>query len=211
MIDYTVKTKQLDSHPDLEKIVLKHANNIFQRPVLAAQQKIFDEINQKVIASNKPIILDSCCGTGMSTAILTERFPDHLVIGVDKSAYRLRKGDRSLLVRADVYDFWRLALQAKWNITHHFIFYPNPWPKPSHLKRRFYGHPILPVLLQLSPYLEVRSNWKLYLQEFEMAAKLIMPKCKVELLNYKATVPVSLFEKKYFENEQDVFLLALQH
>ena len=55
MIDYTVKTKQLDSHPDLEKIVLKHANNIFQRPVLAAQQKIFDEINQKVIASNKPI------------------------------------------------------------------------------------------------------------------------------------------------------------
>ena len=34
-----------------------------------------------------------------------------------------------LLVRAELTDFWRCSLEAKWNVSRHYILYPNPYPK----------------------------------------------------------------------------------
>ena len=73
------------------------------------------------------------------------------------------------LVRAELVDFWRLILTrfTSWNITHHFMLYPNPYPKKSRYKSRWYAHPSFPLLLQLdSNEFTIRSNWKGYLEEF---------------------------------------------
>eukprot|EP00544_Gedaniella_sp_CCMP2646_P014654 CAMPEP_0202500642 /NCGR_PEP_ID=MMETSP1361-20130828/33749_1 /ASSEMBLY_ACC=CAM_ASM_000849 /TAXON_ID=210615 /ORGANISM="Staurosira complex sp., Strain CCMP2646" /LENGTH=194 /DNA_ID=CAMNT_0049133155 /DNA_START=477 /DNA_END=1061 /DNA_ORIENTATION=- len=73
------------------------------------------------------------------------------------------------LVRAELVDFWRLTLQDSrdWNITHHFMLYPNPYPKKSRFKSRWYAHPSFPLLLQLdSNEFTIRSNWEGYLKEF---------------------------------------------
>lgn len=148
-----------------------------------------------------PVILDSGCGTGESTQHLARRFPDYPVIGIDKSAIRLDKAGRAFdtaqsrgteaqtniarqnapknifYVRAELIDFWRLALDkvtsGQWVIPYHALYYPNPWPKQSEAGRRFHLHPIFPTLLQLAHETELRTNWEIYAREFELAVGVV--------------------------------------
>lgn len=76
--------------------------------------------------------------------------------------------DNVLLVRAELVDFWRLIiLEEEWNIAHHYLLYPNPYPKKARYKHRWYAHSSFPLLLQLgAEQLTIRSNWKGYVKEF---------------------------------------------
>jgi len=124
------------------------------------------------------VILDSGCGTGASTRLLAKAFPDLPVIGVDRSAHRLSKRDQppipgnALLLRAELVDFWMLTCtQPSWVVERHFILYPNPYPKARHHKRRFPGHPVFPWLAALGGEVVVRSNWRVYCNEFATAVR----------------------------------------
>lgn len=92
-----------------------------------------------------------------------------------------------LLLRADLIDFWHQCyFSSSWKnivqIHKHYVLYPNPYPKKSRLKNRFYAHPAFPLLM-LSTMSEdglyhtndtqliIRSNWKGYLEEFALAVK----------------------------------------
>ena len=136
------------------------------------------------------VILDSGCGTGESTIHIARRFPDIPVIGIDKSCARLNKagnpsqtaGDdvppNAFWIRAELLDFWRLALDrvktGKWTIPYHAVYYPNPWPKQSEATRRFHMHPIFPTLLALSRKTELRTNWEIYAREFAEATRIVL-------------------------------------
>ena len=153
----SITTNQQGLHEKLDEIVTKHLTAEFKKPIAAHTQSAFDEVNARVQAFNGPIILDSCCGVGESTANLAKRHPDALVIGIDKSAHRLDKHDveykqteqgQYILVQADLNDFWRLALEADWQPTHHYLLYPNPWPKAKHLQRRWHGAAIFPFIVK---------------------------------------------------------------
>jgi tRNA G46 methylase TrmB len=172
------------------------------------------------------VILDSGCGTGKSSIILGEMYPNCIVIGVDQSIARLSRNksykqsddseetdsinqinvhthdqgnnssiqnknqnDNVLLLRAELSDFWTCCLsslqwQASASIYKHYVLYPNPYPKKSRLKSRFYAHPAFPLLMMTimmdddassdglpteEDKLVVRSNWKGYLNEFKSA------------------------------------------
>ena len=53
--------------------------------------EVFERLQESgVLGGNRPVILDSGCGTGASTRKLANMHPQHLVIGVDRSAVRLR-------------------------------------------------------------------------------------------------------------------------
>ncbi|KAL3760177.1 hypothetical protein ACHAWU_001687 [Discostella pseudostelligera] len=109
------------------------------------------------------VILDSGCGTGKSSHILGERYPDCVVVGIDQSLARLNrnnayryetngKNSNVLLLRADVTDFWKLCLAStQWHhhavIVQHYLLYPNPYPKKSRLMNRFYAHPAFPLMM----------------------------------------------------------------
>jgi tRNA G46 methylase TrmB len=83
-----------------------------------------------------------------------------------------RASDNVILVRAELSDFWRLcSMEEEWNICRHYLLYPNPYPKKSRLKSRWYAHPAFPILLQLGGCIVVRSNWKGYLEEFATCAE----------------------------------------
>ena len=144
-------------------------------------------------------MLDSYCGTGYSTARLAERYPDHLVVGVDKSAQRLARhvssGGDYLLLRAECEPFWLQMVAAGLAVEHHYLLYPNPWPKSVQLKRRVHGHPAFPLLLALGGSLELRSNWQLYVEEFGLAVQLAGGRGWVNQLAQGASL--TLFEKKY--------------
>jgi len=217
--DYTILTNQTGVHDNLVRTVERHRNSPYQRPISAQQQAIFAEVNTLVQAVERPIILDCGCGTGLSTQLLSEKHPDHWVIGIDKSIHRLARNrsdtnnihqeNNAIWVRADLVGFIRLASQTNWPITKQYHLYPNPWPKSMHLKRRWYGHPIFPVLMQLSDSIEIRSNWRLYCEEWLLAAK--------QLGNWQGAIklipdnkqPLTLFERKYFLAKQKVYQLLL--
>ena len=137
----------------------------------------------------RAVILDSGCGTGESTIHIARRFPGIPVIGIDKSCARLNKAGNpsqtagedvpanAFWIRAELLDFWRLALDyvkaGKWTIPYHAVYYPNPWPKQSEATRRFHMHPIFPTLLALGETIELRTNWEIYAREFAEAARIV--------------------------------------
>ena len=91
--------------------------------------------------------------------------------------------------------FWRLAVRHGWRTEHHFLFYPNPWPKPAHLTRRWHAHPAFPWLLALGGTLEMRCNWDIFAQEFSASLALCGVDAQVDRIGEGEAV--SPFEDKY--------------
>lgn len=205
----TVSGQQEPLHPNLQATVCKHLSHPFQRPLQPYNQDAVARLMSYRESQGAPaLILDSGCGIGESTRHLSEQFPDHLVVGIDQSLNRLRKSGADdgvlmegnlCLLRADVVDCWRLLQDAAITIARHFILYPNPWPKKKHLQRRWHGHPVFSDMIRLSPQLELRSNWKTYVDEFAVALETALPeRCKVvtETLQPESQF-LTPFEKKY--------------
>lgn len=200
-----VHSSQAGVHPRLDRVVARHRDANWRAPLHPPTVRAFEALRAVVEGDGRPLILDSGCGTGASTRELARAFPGSLVIGVDKSAARLgrigaerfphREGNAAWL-RADLATFWRLALADGWRLQRHYLLYPNPWPKPSQLQRRWHGHPVFPALLALGGRLELRSNWALYAQEFARAAAALTGR-PVASRPLQAGGPVSPFERKY--------------
>ncbi|RMH73693.1 MAG: SAM-dependent methyltransferase [Gemmatimonadetes bacterium] len=209
----TITTNQRGIHDALEKQVQRHLKHPFQRPVSAYQQRIFEEVDQVRGEHPQPLILDSGCGVGESTRWLADQFPDHWVLGIDKSAHRLAKGKTSganfRIVRADLIDFWLQAAAAGWEVKRHYLLYPNPYPKATHLKRRWHGHPIFTSLIQLGEYVEVRSNWRIYVEEFQYAYQRATG-ITGQINLFVPRPPVTPFERKYHRSGQSLYQLIIR-
>lgn len=208
-----VTSNQPGPHPRLEETVRKHLGSTFQRPLPDYSRRAFDAHFAAIDNFRGPLVFDSFCGVGESTRQLAATLPEALVVGIDKSAHRLgRHGhyradgdpgnspnnnpDNYLLVRADTDDFWRQALAAGWRLQQHWLLYPNPWPKAAQLQRRCHGSPLFPTLLALGGALELRSNWRLYLDECHCALAIAgrSPEAVREL---PPGPPLTPFERKY--------------
>lgn len=180
------------------------------------------------------VILDSGCGTGESTIHIARRFPNNPVIGIDKSFARLNKAGNpvqtagedvprnAFWIRAELLDFWRLALDrvksGEWTIPYHAVYYPNPWPKQSEATRRFHMHPIFPTLLALGGVTELRTNWEIYAREFAEATKIVLSECaEAEMTNkqitcesFEPSAPETAFERKYKEARQKLWRVTVK-
>lgn len=172
-----VASAQTGPHPHLDEIVLRHLGAPWRRPLAAHALEALARLEAFVGAG--PWWLDAGCGTGESTARLALSAPGSIrVVGVDKSAARLARGPefvpggRILLLRTDVADLWRLLAQRGLQPQRHFVLYPNPWPKAAHVRRRWQGHPVWPDLMRVGGVLELRTNWRIYAEEWVRAATL---------------------------------------
>jgi tRNA (guanine-N7-)-methyltransferase len=226
---YTIDCPPTDPET-LNTVVTKHVMSLdrylSKKPIAGHTRAAFDQLQQQnpdllVQSRDSKLILDSGCGTGRSSLVLGELYPESFVIGVDRSMVRLRKNpkvrrtrnrnppapeiisddsedenddsddddqedkdsqnilvqqvaDNVWLVRAELVDFWHCLLEYDCRVQHHYMLYPNPYPKSSRLKQRWYAHPSFPLLLHLSGHrLTVRSNWQQYLQEFALAVEVV--------------------------------------
>ena len=122
-------------------------------------------------------------------------------------SFPCREGN-ALWLRAELTSFWRLARRAGWRLERHYLLYPNPWPKPAQLQRRWHGHPVFPDLLGLGGKLEMRSNWSVYAEEFAAAAALALGK-PVLPLSLGATEITTPFERKYRASGHPLYSVAV--
>jgi tRNA (guanine-N7-)-methyltransferase len=211
-----IDSHQNGIHKNLQKIVEKHQTTHFSKPIAAHTLAAFNAVSLSLSCEPcKSLILDSGCGTAMSTRLLAEQYSDAWVIGVDRSIKRLSKQyetplpSNAWLVQADLIDFWRLALQAGWQLKRHMLLYPNPYPKSVHLKRRFHAHPVFRDLLALGGIIELRTNWGVYAEEFCFSANLMGKECqRIEVI--QDTTPLTLFEKKYQESKQRLYRVIVE-
>ena len=174
-----IQSPQSAPHPRLREMVHKHLLMRFRRDPSAAGRMAFEAIAAHL---REPFVLDAGCGTGASTLALAWQFPHHRVIGVDKSAARLAVGKRMLarddaprnaiLLHCELVDFWQLSAAADLRCAHQFLLYPNPWPKAEHLKRRWHAHAVFADILKLGGVLELRTNWRIYADEFAQALQI---------------------------------------
>jgi tRNA G46 methylase TrmB len=195
-------------HEHLAKTIKKHLLSAWQEPIPEHTRIAADKIVNLARKHSGPLILDSFCGTGMSTTKLAERFPDALVIGIDKSQDRLAKHVSAEvanyhLIRASCEHTWALLAKAEIRCSQHYLLYPNPWPKKSHLKRRIHGHPAFPLLRALGGNVVLRSNWLTYVEEFEAGMHLLGYRSRIT--EVRATNPLTLFERKYGTNNENLW------
>ena len=215
-------------HEKLDDVVKKHLSHAFQKPYQAHTQEAFAQMDALVktfLMANPTgeVILDACCGVGQSTRILAKQNPQALVIGVDKSDHRINRNvegfdvddgftaDNYHLVRADLNDFYRLVKASHWPISKHYILYPNPWPKSKHLQRRWHGSAVFPQMTSIGTQIILRSNWYIYLAEFQQAAALVNLHGEMTVVPVvDAAAAITPFEAKFQASGQECWQLTLK-
>ncbi len=207
-----ITTNQQGVHEKLDALVGRYQKASHQRPISAHTQAAFEQTAAWLDGFDGDIILDSCCGVGESTARLAKRYPQCRVVGIDKSQARLDKHesyasacDNYRVIRADVNDFWRLAVQANWRVQKHYLLYPNPYPKASQVQKRWHGSAAMKPLMALGSEIEVRSNWLVYLLEFAQAAKHYG--CISDIREVHVDDAFTPFERKYAASGQTCWQL----
>lgn len=207
----SITSNQLGPHEKVPELVIRHLANHSQKPFNQHTVDAFEAVKmwrlQQDPESQKPLIFDSCCGVGESTSHIAKQFPDSLVVGIDKSELRTNKhvhysekAPNYLIVRADVNDFWRLAGAENWQLSHHFLLYPNPYPKSSQVQRRWHACAAFKDIIMLGGVIEVRSNWDIYIQEFAVALDTAGKSSTVS--PYHSDEAQTPFERKYWASGQ---------
>ncbi len=206
-------SSQRGVHPRLAETVRRHRVASWEAPIHAGSQDAFETFLDWR-RSDRPLVLDAGCGTAASTAILAWRHPAAQVVGVDRSAHRLGRAPRppaanELRLRARLEDVWRLLLEAGERPVRQYLLYPNPWPKPAHLKRRWHAHPVWPAVIALGGTLTLRTNWAIYAEECRCALALhglgVPP-----VVSFSTDAALTPFERKYSRSGHALYDLTLR-
>ena len=122
-------TNQIDSEINADIIIVDDSNPLEQQS--SSSRVLLD--NQQIISEDDTLAGD-----------------DEELGGENEGAISLHLNSNAILIRAELSDFFTLvAFQSDWIVHSHYLLYPNPYPKGKHLKRRWHGHPIFPVMLAL--------------------------------------------------------------
>ena len=209
-----VASNQNGNHPRLAEVVRRHLTTENLEPLRESTVRTFAEIAPTLKRSR--LLIDSGCGVGLSSILLAQKHPNHIVLGIDKSLKRLGTGrtfkndvilnNNLVLLRADCTHIWKLLLLNQILPEKHYVLYPNPWPKSCHLKRRWHGHPSFSNLLKLGGELELRSNWKTYVDEFAKALKTAGMDSHISLIRTEQTISTA-FERKYLLSGHTLYRL----
>jgi len=217
-----ITSSQTGIHEQLATLLARHVATPFRKPVADYNCSAFERsIAAWRAAGAPPLILDTGCGVGLSSYHLAVQFPDHFVIGIDQSEDRLGRnthwnGPEPLnlcFVRADLVDYWRLLLEAGIFPARQYLLYPNPWPKIGHVARRWQGHAVFPTIVALGGYIECRSNWQIYIEEFAAALNQVA-QGKLDRVAaseaYATDAPITPFERKYLASGHSLWRCRVQ-
>jgi tRNA G46 methylase TrmB len=216
-----VISNQVGVHENILPLIERYSMTEFKKPYSEESIKSFQQIKEWILLKgNKSLILDMGCGVGESSFHLGKKYPDCLVVGIDKSLDRLERNNsfkkelpvNILLVRGDLIDLWRMFFENKsdFKIKKQYILYPNPYPKKKHLKLRWYGQPVFSSIMNLSCPIELRSNWSQYLEDFLYASKVFYPNLDGKVEQFIPEICVTPFERKFLNSSQSLYRLVIK-
>lgn len=103
------------------------------------------------VSQEQPVEVDLGCGMGRFLIARASRFPDIRYLGVERESARLARIDlagRRLnlenlrIIRADALDIVERLLPDG-SVSHMYVFFPDPWPKRRHWRRRILSPALL--------------------------------------------------------------------
>lgn len=98
--------------------------------------------------------VDLGCGKGRFLLAQAAAYPQTAFLGLDRQTSRLAKVERKAQ-RAGLTNIRLLYSEAAYAVTHllparsvavYYLFFPDPWPKRRHQRRRLFGPPFLDAL-----------------------------------------------------------------
>ncbi len=205
-----VESNQTGVHEDLMTVLNRFKENQYKKPYAIHTVEVYRETYKGDLLDYSPVILDLGCGTAKSTLHLADMFKESMVLGIDKSEVRLSKSDTQIkntkTLHCDLVDFIRLMKNEGRKSDLTCLFYPNPWPKKEHLKRRIHAHPFFKDLVDVSKEFVMRTNWKTLAEETKISyeyysgKELYLSEVDVEVGN-----EMTAFEKKYSHSDQCLY------
>lgn len=103
---------------------------------------------------SKPLDVDVGCGKGRLLLALAAKSPERNFLGIDRQLKRLRIIDRRIS-RRNITNTKILRIENSYGIKYllpeksvstFYIFFPDPWPKKRHHKRRMFNEEFLQTL-----------------------------------------------------------------
>lgn len=210
-----VTSQQVSISDKLEALTQRYRSCEHKKPLSEHSLLTFAAINDWLGQYDGDVILDACCGVGESTSRLASLYPEARVVGIDKSDARLAKHthyatnrDNYKVFRADIQDVLVLMMRANWRVSAQFWWYPNPYPNKHQVQKRWHASPTMPLIMGLGGNVEVRSNWRLYLDEFAWVAQQYGRKTNIREI--VSEPPVTPFERKYRASGQSCWRLCVE-
>ena len=128
---------------------------------------------KELFGSDKPVIIEIGFGMGKATAIIAENNPDINYLGVEVhrpgigrllGEIRRKNLQNLFIIEHDALEVLEQMIPDN-SVAGYHIFFPDPWPKKKHHKRRLIQRPHTDLLVKkLAPggYLYMVTDWEPY-------------------------------------------------
>ena len=169
------------------------------------------------------LALDIGFGAGETTAYLSRAKPNMSIIGAEVylsgigsllSKIRDENLQNIKILNSDVVAFLENNDAYFFDLV--LMFYPDPWPKRKHHKRRLFKDDFLKLLnkkVKKEGIFYFKTDWQHYFDEvmkIELDSKTWQVIKKKELEDYLIKLPQTSFELKAMESKREVFELILK-
>ncbi|NLK46362.1 MAG: tRNA (guanosine(46)-N7)-methyltransferase TrmB [Treponema sp.] len=176
---------------------------------------VFDNMN--------PVVVEIGFGMGKATAIIAEQNPDKNYLGIEvhtpgvgKLLGEIRNKDlhNLYIIQHDAVEVLETMLQDN-SISAFHVFFPDPWPKKKHYKRRLMQRPVTNLLaskLSTGGYIYMATDWEPYaefaLEELSQTEKLINR--YDSYAPHQKWRPETRFEQKGLSAEREIYELIFE-
>jgi len=184
---------------------------------------IFESSDLQKSWVQEKLALDIGFGAGETTAYLSRAKPNMSIIGAEVylsgigsllSKIRNENLQNIKILNSDVVAFLENNDAYFFDLV--LMFYPDPWPKRKHHKRRLFKDDFLQLLnkkVKKEGIFYFKTDWQHYFDEvmkIELDSKTWQVIKKKELEDYLIKLPQTSFELKALESKREVFELILK-
>ena len=184
---------------------------------------IFESSDLQKSWVQEKLALDIGFGAGETTAYLSRAKPNMSIIGAEVylsgigsllSKIRNENLQNIKILNSDVVAFLENNDAYFFDLV--LMFYPDPWPKRKHHKRRLFKENFLQLLnkkVKKEGIFYFKTDWQHYFDEvmkIELDSKTWQVIKKKELEDYLIKLPQTSFELKAMESKREVFELILK-
>ena len=184
---------------------------------------IFESSDLQKSWVQEKLALDIGFGAGETTAYLSRAKPNMSIIGAEVylsgigsllSKIRDENLQNIKILNSDVVAFLENNDAYFFDLV--LMFYPDPWPKRKHHKRRLFKDDFLQLLnkkVKKEGIFYFKTDWQHYFDEvmkIELDSKTWQVIEKKELEDYLIKLPQTSFEQKAIESKRELFELILK-